>query len=118
MNTKEDSYLSLHQIIRMFEKHKSIINIIKKLKHKGLFEFQPTTNKLSLNLTKKAHGHGMISAKFLKLSVNIIAGPLANILNKSILQRKFPSFMEMAVFSPYTKRKIHSTKRIIDQLVF
>ena len=33
MNTKVDSILSLSQIIKMFEKHKSIINIMKNLKH-------------------------------------------------------------------------------------
>ena len=60
MNTKEDSNLSLHKIIKMFEKHKSIFNIIKNLKHKGPFEFQPTTKKILkeiiLKLDQKTYG--------------------------------------------------------------
>ena len=47
----------------------------------------------------------MISAKFLKLSVNSIAGPLANILNKCILQGTFTILMKMAVVSPVYKKK-------------
>ena len=58
MNTKVDSILSLSQIIKMFEKHKGIINIVKNLKHKGPFEFQPTTKKILkeiiLKLAKKS----------------------------------------------------------------
>ena len=46
MNTKEYSNLSLHEIIKMFEKHESIINIMKNLKHKDPFEFQLTTKKI------------------------------------------------------------------------
>ena len=46
----------------------------------------------------------MICAKFLKLSVNIIAGPLANILNKCILQGTFPRLMKIAVVSPVYKK--------------
>ena len=53
MKTKEDPILSLHQIIKMFEKHKSIFNIIKKLKHKGPFEFQPTTKKIAKEIILK-----------------------------------------------------------------
>jgi hypothetical protein len=59
-----------------------------------------------LNLDhKKACDHDMISAKFLKLSVDIIAAPLVNILNKCILQGTFPSLMKMAVVSPVYKKK-------------
>ena len=47
----------------------------------------------------------MISAKFLKLSADIIAGPLANIFNKGILQGTFPSSMKLAVVSPVYKKK-------------
>ena len=110
MNSKEDSNLSLHQIIKMFEKHNSIITIKNNLKHNTLFEFQPITKdtlkEIILSLDhNKAFGHDMISAKFLKLSADIIAGPLANIFNKGILQGTFPSSMKLAVVSPVYKKK-------------
>ena len=110
MNSKEDSNLSLHQIIKMFEKHNSIISIKNNLKHNTLFEFQPITKdtlkEIILSLDhNKAFGHDMISAKFLKLSADIIAGPLANIFNKGILQGTFPSSMKLAVVSPVYKKK-------------
>ena len=110
MNSKEDSNLSLHQIIKMFEKHNSILSIKNNLKHNTLFEFQPITKdklkEIILSLDhNKAFGHDMISAKFLKLSADIIAGPLANIFNKGILQGTFPSSMKLAVVSPVYKKK-------------
>ncbi len=110
INTKEDPNLSLLQIIKTFEKHTSIIGIKNNLKHKMPFEFQPITKErlkeIILNLDhKKACGHDMISAKFLKLSVDIISGPLVNILNKCIVQGTFPSLMKMAVVSPVYKKK-------------
>ena len=47
----------------------------------------------------------MISDEFLKLSVNIISGPLANFLNKCILQGPFPILMKITVVSPVYKKK-------------
>ena len=110
MNTKEYSNLSLHQILKMFEKHNSIISIKNNLKCNMLFEFQPITKdtlkEIILSLDhNKAFGHDMIIAKFLKLAADIIAGPLANILNKGILQGTFPSSMKLAVVSPVYKKK-------------
>ena len=110
INTNQDSNLSLHQIVKMFEKHDSIISIKNNLKYKIPFEFQPisrkTVKEIILNLDhKKACGHDMINAKFLKLSVDIIVGPLVNILNKCILQGTFPSLMKKAIVSPVYKKK-------------
>ena len=46
MNSKEDCNLSLHQIIKILEKHNSIISIKNNLKHEMLFEFLPITKKI------------------------------------------------------------------------
>ena len=113
MNSK--SNLSLHQIIKIFEKRNCIISIKNNLKHKMLFEFQPITKdkvkEIILSLDhNKAFGHDMISAKFLKLSADIIAGPLANIFNKGILQGTFPTSMKLAVVSPVYKNKVPFNK--------
>ena len=45
----------------------------------------------------------MISARLLKLALDIIAGPLVNILSKCILQETFPILMKVAVFPRYIK---------------
>ena len=94
INPKEKSNLSLHKIIKMSEKHNSIISIKNNLKHNMIFEFQPitkvTVKEIILNLDHdKAFGHDMISAKFLKLSADIIAGPLANILINASFKEHF-----------------------------
>ena len=94
----------------MSEKHDSIISIKNNLKYTMPFEFQPITRKILkeivLNLDhKKACGHGMINARFLKPSVDIIVGPLVHILNKCILQGTFPSLMKKAVVSLVYEKK-------------
>ena len=53
---------------------------------------------------KKAHGHDMINAKFLKISVDIILQTLLNIINKCIIQGTFPNFLKKAVVSPVYKK--------------
>ena len=107
----------------MFEKHSSIISIKNTLKHQSLFEFQPiakdTLKETISNLDQtKACGYDMINARYRKLSVDIIAGPLLNMLNKCTHQGTFPTLMKMAAVSPgYTRRKTLSTRRTIDQSV-
>ena len=54
---------------------------------------------------KKICGHDMIRARFLKLSVDIVAGPLVNILNKYIHQGTLPTLMKMADVSPVYKKR-------------
>ena len=47
----------------------------------------------------------MINAKFLKISNDIILKPLLGIINKCILQGKFPNSLKKAVSSPLFKKK-------------
>ena len=83
INTKEDSNLSLHQIVEMFEKHDSIISIKNNSNYKMPFEFQPITRKALKEIIpnldhKKACGDDMMNAKFLKVFVDNVVGPLVH----------------------------------------
>ena len=105
-----DAHASITEIIRYFQEHSSIRKIKRSLVNNSTLSFKPIPREglrqIIVNLNhKKANGHDMINAKFLKISVDIILEPLLNIMNKCILQGIFPESLRKAIVSPIYKKK-------------
>ena len=101
---------TITEIIRYFKEHSSIKTINNFLTNNSTLSFKHITKEslrqiiVKLN-HKKAHGHDMINAKFLKILVDIILQPLLNIINKCIIPGTFPNFLKKAIVSPVYKKK-------------
>ena len=101
---------TITEIIRYFKEHSSIKTINNFLTKNSTLSFKPITKEslryiiVKLN-HKKVHGHDMLNAKSLKISVDIILQPLLNIINKCIIQGTFPNFLKKAIVSPVYKKK-------------
>ena len=98
------------EIISYFKDHSSISKISNCMSNDLTFSFEPIPKEglqqIIKNLNhKKANGHDMINAKFLTFSNDIILKPLLGIINKCILQGKFPNSLKKAVVSPLFKKK-------------
>ena len=109
-NEKDSDHLLLIDVLRNFQNHPSIRKIKSSFSDNTTLNITPVPREalrhIITNLDhKKATGHDMVNAKFLKISVNIILQPLLNILNKCILQGTFPKSLKKAVVTPVYKKK-------------
>ena len=101
---------TITEIIRYFKEHSNMKTINNFLTNSSTLSFKTITKEslkqiiVKLN-HKKTHGHDIINAKLLKISLDIILQPLLNIINKCIIQGTFP----------LTYKKITRFLKIIDQ---
>jgi len=67
--------------------------------------------KLLLNINeRKACGHDTITPRLLKESARVISGPLAELMNESIKQCKYPSRWKMGQVTPLFKKNEELSK--------
>ena len=92
-----------------YANHPSILAIHKPHNSQGYFKFQLTNHvlveKLLLDINvRKSCGHDMISPRLLKESAAVIARPIANIINSSISQCRYPASWKMGQVTPLFKK--------------
>lgn len=106
----------IDKICDNFKHHPSIKCIKRNKKHSQIFNFKPVTVKQVLKLLKslnpkKAIGIDGIPPLILKLSAEIIAKPLTNLINKSIEDMDFPTLAKIAAILPVFKKDDRSQKK-------
>ena len=97
-----------------YANHPSIL-AIHKHNPQSYLKFQLTNQvlveKLLLDINvQKSCGHDMISPRLLKESAAVIARPIANIINSSISQCKYPVSWKMGQVTPLFKKDDESSK--------
>ena len=117
-----------HNFGNEFSAHPSIRAIMEENRRKNAihnFNFTYTNKtkveKLLLNINeRKACGHDSITPRLLKLkeTASAITGPLAELMNQSIKQCKYPSRWKMGQATPLFKKMKNWVKRIIDLSLF
>ena len=110
----ENSADSIEAISEYYKHHPSIM-AIKQNDIQKTFELPDASEEeireIIMNLDgKKAAGIDLISAKLLKLSVNIITIPLCGAINSSILSADFPSELKIGKISPVYKNDKKSSR--------
>ena len=101
-----------HNFGHEFSAHPSIRAIAEENRRKNAihnFNFKYTnknqSEKLLLNINaRKACGHDTITPRLLKESASVISGPLAELMNESIKQCKYPSRWKMGQVTPLFKK--------------
>ena len=107
-----------HNFGHEFSAHPSIRAIAEENRRKNAihnFNFKYTnknqSEKLLLNINaRKACGHDTITPRLLKESASVISGPLAELMNESIKQCKYPSRWKMGQVTPLFKKNDELSK--------
>ena len=117
-NKDFDKTMVLHNVIKKYANHSSIIkiknNIIVKsqLSSKNTLASarQVTSNEVNLILkslnTKKESGTDKILTKLVKLASNFLSEPLATAINSSLAPSKFPDIAKVATIFLLIKRRM------------
>ena len=115
-NEKFDKIIVLHNIIKKYENHSSIIKIKNYMSVKSHLSSnntlasarQVTSNEVNLILkslnTKKASGTDKIPTKLVKLASDFLSTPLATAINNSLASSKFPDIAKVATVIPIDKK--------------
>ena len=112
VNIAKDSNEIIGNYAEDFATHPSIISIHKnntKRPDNDCFSFQ-LTNKIQVEQlilkmnTRKSFGHDFLPPRFIKDSAKVISAPIANIINTSISQCKYPSRWKMGQITPIFKK--------------
>ena len=101
-----------HNFVNEFSAHPSIQAIAEENRRKNAihnFNFK-YTNKTSTINARKACGHDTITPRLLKESASAISGPLAELMNESIKQCKYPSRWKMGPVTPLFKKNDELSK--------
>ena len=115
-NEDFDKRIVLHNIIKKYENHSSIIKIKNFMSVKSHLHSnnslasagQVTSNEVNLILkclnTKKASGTDKIPTKLVKLASDFLSTPLATAINNSLASSKFPDKAKVATVIPIDKK--------------
>ena len=115
-NEDFDKRIVLHNIIKKYKNHSSIIKIKNFMSVKSHLNSnnslasarQVTSNEVNLILkslnTKKASGTGKIPTKLVKLASDFLSTPLATTINNSLASSKFPDIAKVATVIPIDKK--------------
>ena len=97
-----------HNFGNEFSAHPSIRAIMEENRRKNAihnFNFKYTNKTQVEKLLLNICGHGTITPRLLKESASAISGPLAELMNESIKQCKYPSRCKMGQVTPLFKKK-------------
>ena len=115
-NEDFDKRIVLHNIIKKYENHSSIIKIKNFMSVKSHLNSnnslasarQVTSNEVNLILkslnTKKASGTDKIPTKLVKLASDFLSTPLATAINNSLASSKFPDIAKVVTVIPIDKK--------------
>ena len=115
-NEDFDKRMVLHNIIKKYENHSSIIKIKNSMSVKSHLSSnntlasvrQVTSDEVNLILkslnAKKASGTDKIPTKLVKLASNYLSKPLATAINNSLTSSKFPDIAKVATVIPIDKK--------------
>ena len=106
----------IDEICETYKNHPSIKSINSNKRSDNKFSFKPVTVREVKGLlksldTKKAIGIDGIPPIILKLSADIIAKPLTDVMNKSIVENNFPTLAKIAKILPFFKKDERSNKK-------
>ena len=106
----ENNEKPLDDIIDHYQGHPSMKCIEERGGGSSTFMFSFTTERETMKhikqlSTKKAAGYDEIPAKFVKKLGVHVAKPLTQLINRCILEKRFPSKMKMANITPLYKKK-------------
>ena len=101
--------------LKCFENHRSILKIKETFDQFPKFNFENVTSKelreIIYNLEEdKSTGADNIPPKVLKMAIDVVSGPLAEIFNRSISDKTFPFLMKMANVCPIFKKGDSTSK--------
>ena len=114
-----DKRTVLHNIIKKYENHSSIIKIKNYMSMKSNLSSnntlasarQVTSNEINLILkslnTKKASGTDKTPTKLVKLASDFLSTPLATAINNSLASSKFPDIAKVVTVIPIDKKTDH-----------
>ena len=111
---------SMLNFIAKYENHPSIVNIKHKVSSLNDFSHEFKFNEITENDTykvikslnaRKSCGYDHLSAKFLKLGIDVISSQLTPIINKCINMSIFPDMLKHAQITPIFKKKNEPDKR-------
>ena len=106
----ENNEKPLCDIIAQYQEHPSVKCIRERIVTSSEFMFRFTTERETIKhikqlSTKKAAGYDEIPTKFVKKIGIKLAKPLTQLINRCILEKRFPNKMKMANITPIYKKK-------------
>ena len=106
---------SLLDKLKCFENHRSILKIKEKFDQYSKFNFENVTSKevreIIYNLKEdKSTRADNIPPKVLRMAIDVVSGPLAEIYNRSISDKTFLFLMKMANVCPIFKKGDSTSK--------
>ena len=99
-----DKRIVLHNIIKKYENHSSIIKIKNYVSVKSHLSSNNTLASARQVTTKKASGTDKIPTKLVKLASDFLSSPLATAINNSLASSKFSDIAKVATVIPIDKK--------------